>query len=222
VLTFSGHPDRALAVLERVTGTDQRTRVVRAIAAAPALAVTGRTAEAVQTAEAGYTDHVELGDELAIAHPAMHLVNQVFALAEAGRLAEADQLARAGADIVARNRVPIAQIFFAIKLGRIATLQGRLATARRHYAEAVGLTDASHFVGPRRMALSGLALACAMLGDAGGAAAALAERATGPAFGFRGPNSSLPTRGPRSRHGGRWLRPCVSRRLPRTRLRPGT
>ncbi len=191
VLTFSGHPGQALAVLDRITGGDLRTRVVRAIAGAPALAMTGRTAEAVRVAEAGYTDHVALGDELAIAHPAMHLVNQVFALSEAGRLAEAEQLAQAGAEIVASNRVPIAQIFFAVNLGRVATLQGRMATARRYYAEAAGLAQASHFTGPRRVALSGLALAHAMLADAAAAAQALAERATGPAFGFHGPEQQL-------------------------------
>jgi DNA-binding CsgD family transcriptional regulator len=132
VLTFSGHPDRALAVLERIEGASRRTRVVRAIAAAPALALTGQTAEALKVAEAGYADHLALGDELAIAHPAMHLVNQVFALAEANR-----------------------------------------------------------FAGPRRLVLSGLALACAMLGDADAAAQALAERDTGPAFGFRQPEQQL-------------------------------
>ena len=191
ILMFSGHPERALAVLERIVGSDRRTRVVRAIAGAPALAVTGRTAEAVKAAKAGFADHVALGDELAIAHPAMHLVNQVFALTEAGRLAEAEQLARAGAEIVASQRVPIAQIFFAANLGRVATLQGRVATARRYYAEAAGLAEASHFAGPRRLALSGLALAHAMLGDADAAAQALAERAAAPAFGFRGPEQLL-------------------------------
>src|SRR6516162_6191759 len=153
--------------------------------------MTGRTAEAARVAEAGYADHMALGDELAIAHPAMHIVNQVFALSEAGRLAEAEQLAKAGAEIVASNRVPIAQIFFAINLGRVATLQGRVATARRYYAEAAGLAQASHFDGPRRIALSGLALAHAMLGDPDAAGHALAERATGPAFGFRGPEQQL-------------------------------
>src|SRR5215470_16212573 len=191
VLTFSGHPGRALAALERIEGTDRRTRVVRAIAAAPALAATGRTAEAVAVAEAGYADHVALGDELAIAHPAMHLVNQVFALTEAGRLAEAEQLARTGAEAVASHRVPIAQIFFAANLGRVAILQGRLATARRYYAEAAGLAEANRFAGPRRVALSGLALAHAMLGDADAAARVLAERASGPEFGFRGPEQRL-------------------------------
>jgi hypothetical protein len=191
VWTFSGHPGRALAVLERAQGTSRRTRAVRAIAAAPALAVTGRTADAVKAAEAGHADHVALGDELAIAHPAMHLVNQVFALAEAGRLADAERIARTGGEVVAAHRVPIAQIFFAANLARVATLQGRLATARRYWAEAAGLAQASRFAGPRRLALSGLALAHAMLGDAGAAAQVLAERDTGPAFGFRGPEQQL-------------------------------
>ena len=191
VLTFSGHPGRALALLEHIHGTSRRTRVARAIAAAPALAVTGRTAEAVKAAQAGYADHRALDEELAIAHPAMHLVNQVFALAEAGRLAEAEQLARAGAEIVAAQRVPIAQIFFAANLGRVAALQGRAATAGRYWAEAAGLATAHRFAGPRRLALSGLALAHAMAGDPGAAAQALAERDTGPAFGFRGPEQQL-------------------------------
>jgi DNA-binding CsgD family transcriptional regulator len=191
VLMFSGHPDRALAVLEHITGSDARTRVVRAIVAAVALATTGRTAEAVGVAEAGFADHVVLGDELAIAHPATHIVNQVFALTEAGRLAEAEQLARAGAEQVASHRVPIAQIWFAANLGRVATLQGRAATARRYYAEAAGLAQAHHFAGPRRLALSGLALAHAMLGEADAAVQVLDERATVPAFGFLGPEHQL-------------------------------
>ena len=191
ILMFSGHPDRALAVLERITGHDQRTRVVRAIVGAVALAATGRTADAMTAAEAGFADHTALGDELAIAHPATHIINQVFALTEAGRLAEAERLARAGAEIVASHRVPIAQIWFAANLGRVATLQGRVATARRYYAEAAGLAQVNRFGGPRRLALSGLALAHALLGETDAAAQELAERTTVPAFGFLGPEQQL-------------------------------
>ena|SRR5215469_2868503 len=191
VMTFSGQPEGALSVLEELTGTDRRTQVQRAIAAAPALALIGRTAEAVRVAEAGHADHVALGGEPAIAHPAMHLVNQAFALSEAGRLAEAERIARAGAELVASNRVYIAQIFFAANLGRVALLQGRLATAGRYYAEAAGLAEASRFAGPRRLALSGLAVAHAMRGEADVAARVLAERDTLPPFGFRGPEQEL-------------------------------
>jgi len=222
IWTFSGRPERALEVLERIPEGGQRTRVVRAIAGAPALAVTGRTAEAFRVAESGYAEHVALGEELAIAHPAMHIVNQVFALAEAGRLAEAERLAHVGAEIVAPHRVPIAQIFFASSQGRVAILQGRLATARRYYAEAVGLAEASLFAGPRRLVLSGLALVHALLGEADAAARVLAERDTGPAFGFRGPNSSSPTHGPPSPRVSRSREPSSSGRPPRWPRRPVT
>jgi hypothetical protein len=66
-----------------------------------------------------------------------------------------------------------------------------MATARRYYSEAAGLADATRFAGPRRIALSGLAVACAMLGDAAAAAQALAQRAAGPSLGFRGPEQDL-------------------------------
>ena len=191
ILMFSGHPDRAMEVLSRITGRDRRTRVVLAIVGAVALAVNGRTADAVAAAEAGFADHTALGDELAIAHPATHIINHVFALTEAGRLAEAEQLARAGAEVVASKRVPIAQIWFAANLGRVTTLQGRIATARRYYAEAAGLAQANRFAGPRRLALSGLALAHSMLGDAEAARGALRERETVPPFGFLGPEQAL-------------------------------
>jgi DNA-binding CsgD family transcriptional regulator/tetratricopeptide (TPR) repeat protein len=191
VWMFSGHPDRAIDVLEQIASGDRRSGVVRAIVEAVALAATGRTADAVAVAEAGFAEHTALGDELAIAHPATHVVNQVFALTEAGRLAEAEQIARVGAEIVASYRVPIAQIWFAANLGRIAILQGRVATARRYHAEAAGLAEANRFAGPRRLALSGLALAHAMLGEADAAGRALRERATLPPFGFLEPEQRL-------------------------------
>jgi len=70
-------------------------------------------------------------------------------------------------------------------------LQGRIATARRYYAEAAGLAQANHFAGPRRLALSGLVLAHAMLGDTGAAQGALRERDSVPPFGFLEPEQAL-------------------------------
>lgn len=191
IVMFSGHPSQALDILRAIEGGDRRTRVVRAIVAAVALATAGRTAQAVTVAEEGFADHLALGDELAIAHPATHVINQVFALTEAGRLAEAEQLARTGAEVVASHRVPIAQIWFAANLGRVAILQGQPATARRFYAEAAGLAEAHHFAGPQRLALSGLALAHAILGDADAAGQALQAREALPEFGFLKPEQQV-------------------------------
>jgi DNA-binding CsgD family transcriptional regulator len=188
---FSGEPLRALAVLDGITGGEIRTRVVRAITRAPVLAIMGRTAEAVKVAESGFADHLALGDELAIAHPATHILNQAYALAEAGRLGEAERLALAGADAVALHRVPIAQFWFGLTLGRVSFLQGRVATARRYFAEAGGLAEAHLFAGPRRLALAGLAMTYAMLGDADQAGQALRERDELPPFGFLAPEQQV-------------------------------
>ena len=46
--------------------------------------------------EQAYDDHLALGDELAIASPGTHRVNQLFALVQAGRLGEADAKGRPG------------------------------------------------------------------------------------------------------------------------------
>jgi DNA-binding NarL/FixJ family response regulator len=198
-------------VLDSLTGNETRTRVVRAIVEAPVLAAMGRTAEAVTVAETGFTDHLLLGDELAIAHPATHIVNQAYALAEAGRLPEAQRLAQMGADAVAAYRVPIAQYWFALTRGRVSTLQGRLTTARRYFAEAAGLAEANFFAGPRRLALSGLTMVCAMLGHTDEADRALRARDELPPFGFLGPEQQVAdgwsaVAGRRPREGMEWFR----------------
>ena len=124
-------------------------------------------------AEQGFVDHIALGDALAIAHPGSHIVAQVFALTDAGRLGEAHDLAPSPATpITVADRSIIGQIWFALNLGRIAILQGQPRTARRWYAEGVGLARATGFDGPRRLGVAGLAITAGMLGDREAAAAA--------------------------------------------------
>ena len=89
---------RAAALAEVIAAAVQlplaATCAGRAVAAV-ALATTGRTAQAVTVAEEGFADHLALGDGLALAHPATHIVHPGFPLTDAGRLAAAGQLARA-------------------------------------------------------------------------------------------------------------------------------
>lgn len=188
---FAGLPREAIEVLERLKGGDLRTRVVRAIVLAPALATVGRTLEGARVAERGFAEHLELGDDLAIAHPGIHVVNQVFALADAGSFEAADRLGLAGAEIAATERIPIAQIWFAVNLGRIAGMQGRLATARTRYVEGAGLAEAHGFAGPLRLALGGVAYLSAMLGDVRAARDSVARRDALPVFGFLAPEQKL-------------------------------
>ena len=190
---FSGFPRRALELMEGIEDDGElRTRVERAIAEAPALAVTGRTALAVQVAEQGLADHLALGDQLAIAHPGTHVLTEVLALTEGGRLAHAAELAAAGAKVATSDRVPIAQIWFAANLARIALIEGRPATARAHATEAVALSKSVGFEGPCRMAMAALGTALAIGGDGAAAAAAIEEMEhLAPEFGFLREESAL-------------------------------
>ena len=183
--TFSGRPVEALALLDDIRGQDDlRTRVVRAWILAPALTAVGRCGEAASVAERGFVDHLELGDQLAIAHPGSHIVAQAFALTDAGRLSEAEKLAQAGYDITVSDRSLIGQIWFTLNLGRVASLQGRTVTARRWYLEGVGLARATNFRGPLRLALAGLAMARALQGDREAARADIAEMDSLAPFAF--------------------------------------
>lgn len=186
--TLAGRPVLALELLEQLgPAVDLRTRARRAIPEAIALVAVGRCETALKVAREGFVAHTELGDQLAIAHPGTHLINQVYALTQAGRLHEATALATAGYQVANKDRSPIGQIWFTLHLGRCAVLAGRPATARRWLAEASGLCRQYRYRGPHRHALSQLAVATAWLGDAAAARAAVAELdelcATG-AYGF--------------------------------------
>ena len=174
--TFSNRPLEALALLDAIEGADDaRTAVVRALVLAPALTAVGRCDEAVRVAERGFEQHVALPDQLALAHPGSHIVAQVFALTDAGRLAEAETLAAAGYEIAAADRSLIAQIWFTLNLGRVLLAQGRLAGSRRWYLEGVGLARQAGFDGPLRLGLAGLAITLGGLDDGAGASAMIAE-----------------------------------------------
>jgi DNA-binding CsgD family transcriptional regulator len=184
LLMFSGHPVEALRALDGLgAGTDLRTRVLRAIPEASALVATGRSETAVTVARRGFADHMALGDQLAIAHPATHVMSQVYALQEAGRIGEATELATTWYGIASRDRSPIGRIWFSVNLGRCAMLAGRPETGRRWLTEAGALCREYGWQAPHRLALSALAIVTAWLGDPAAARSAVAEQDTLGAFG---------------------------------------
>jgi DNA-binding CsgD family transcriptional regulator len=182
---FSGYPVQALIVLEGLeSGVGLRTRAIRAIPEAAALVAVGRPETALGVARQGFADHAELGDQLAISHRGSHVLSQSYALQDAGRLADAVELATAGYEVATRDRSPIGRIWFAIHLGRAALFGGRAATARRWLAEARALCREYGWGGPHRLTLHGLAMVCAWLGDIAAARAAIGELDELPDFGF--------------------------------------
>jgi DNA-binding CsgD family transcriptional regulator len=191
VLLFSGHPQAAMDLFATIEATNDRTRVLVAIIEGPALAALGRTAEAVEVAAEGFVLHSAMADPLALAHPGTHIVNQTFALVEAGRLDEADELAGLGYEVAVADAVPIAQIWFAIILAKAAGLRGRMDESLRWYREGASTARLHGFRGPLSGALAGIAVAEAMLGHPARAAAAIDEYRTLPPFPFFGHDHAI-------------------------------
>lgn len=192
VLAYGGRPVEALALLDGVDETVPRVAVLAAIPRAAALATTGRTEEAIAVSQRGYDEHLALGDELAIAPAGTHVVNRTWALVEAGRLGEAEQLGRQWLDAAARVRMPLGVTWFCIHLARCALAQGRPATARQLAERALMNADMWGFEGLRPMANAVLAVSHCLLGNAA-QSAAHADR-TDPlmtGYGFLGPELSL-------------------------------
>ena len=95
---LNGHLARAIEQAEVIVerADSPRALVVGAIAGAPALAVTGRTDEALALADRALLIHLELGEQVAMADPGIHLVSRCLALIEAGALQQATDTATFG------------------------------------------------------------------------------------------------------------------------------
>jgi DNA-binding CsgD family transcriptional regulator len=170
---LAGHPREAFEAVREMLDRDSGRAVVEAaIVAGPALAVLGRSDEALAAATKGLEVHGQSGKPT---NPGIHVVTIAVALCEGGRLAEAWDVAEAGYAAALDQRSTEGQAWFTLMKGRVALIQGRMATSARWFTEA-----ASHYRqrvegGPQRWALAGVLLARAAQGDLKGAEWAAAE-----------------------------------------------
>jgi len=119
------------------------------------------------------------------AHPASQLVPVIFALTDAGDLAEAADVAeRILTDLVDTDSTQT-RVWAAAFRGRVAWLAGDAATARLWYAEAIAQGQIHHQIRPLFQAWGGLAAAAALLGDFDTAEAALVQMRTYPVMGHQ-------------------------------------
>ncbi|HMS88780.1 MAG TPA: LuxR C-terminal-related transcriptional regulator [Acidimicrobiales bacterium] len=181
MLIWGGRVTQALALVDGLREVhDERVAVQAAMIAETAAAACGPARRAVALADAGFGRHLGLADLNGPTNPGFHLVVKTVALANAGRLAEAAELAEAGYGASVAERSMSGQMWFTLELGRIALLRGDAVSARRWYREQIALCRGTGWRRPITLGLSGLAVAEAALGNASEAAAAVAERdATG-------------------------------------------
>ena len=155
-----------------------------AIAATPSLIVTGRCRTAVDEARRAFAEQRGLPDQVALPGPGVHVVNQIWALAECGRLTESSGLAAAAYAATPATAPPDGLMWLSQQQGRTALLAGQVETARRWLEEALARGDAHNMSGARRLVLSLAATVHAYRGDAAAAAAAVAELQRVPPFAF--------------------------------------
>jgi DNA-binding NarL/FixJ family response regulator len=145
-----------------------------ALPAATALALAGRTAEAIDVADRAFAARINLGDQVQMAHPGVHLVARAMGLCEAGRLLEAHGTAQAALDavIIAGDRP--AQAWFTAALARCTSYEGTLNLAAYWSRQQIVLWGELNHPNAR-WGYGGLASALAQLGDVDGADTALAD-----------------------------------------------
>lgn len=165
---------RARAVLAEEAHAGDTSAAQASRDLATALALAGRTDEAVQRADEALSIRVEQIDAGELMARATFGVALALALGEAGRLEEAARTADFGYQLAVEHRNVDGQAWFASVLGLVRCAEGRLATAAKLYREVTLWFEQLHHEG-RRWGLGGLALAAGQMGDGATAAAAVAE-----------------------------------------------
>jgi len=191
VLVHAGRPGDARLELEEAASSDQLQLMLgAAVSYANSLAMGGRTSDAIATIDRALGWRPESGLS-GVADVDAHHVAKAFSMIEAGRLAEAIELATeqyAAAVAIAR---PLSQFWFMLILGRAHLCTGRAATSLRYLTNARALGLESGLAGPARSAVIGVTISHSVLGSSAAADSALAEIDSLPPFGFMGPEKEL-------------------------------
>lgn len=163
---LGGRPHAALAVVEPLlTSAHPRTAVQAGTVAAPALALIGKCERSMDIADATYAKHSVVGEMAIMSAVETHLVSRTLAMIEAGLIADATALARAGYDGAIAVGARDGQAWFALMLGRAQWLSqpGIAASAFREGASMFRELGLDPY---RAWCLGGAALCHAVRGEA--------------------------------------------------------
>ncbi|WP_256105978.1 LuxR family transcriptional regulator [Streptomyces sp. ODS05-4] len=189
MLAVAGDPVRSCELFEKLPAdVGQAAEVPVWLRGQPmraaALAVRGRTAEALRVAESAYSVHLKLCGSRDIPHQASELISTVLAYSDAGRFAEAYEAGTRGIQDLMDTDIWFLQLWLLLHLGRNEWLAGHPASARRFYGEAAAQARKVNHVKALRLALSGLAAGAAVLGDVEAASAAVRDARHYPEVGY--------------------------------------
>ena len=167
-------------------------RVLWALPSVPAIALSGRTGEAVALGLEALSEHLRLGGEVGSASIGTHLVTLGLALQEHGDFEQARSFCMLGYDTTVESGQLIGQIWLGANLARIGMVTGHPQTVLRWGREVLAATSAAGWLGLRQMTLHGMVIAHAQVGDLPAARRCLMEaEAIGGDFGFLFPERAI-------------------------------
>jgi DNA-binding CsgD family transcriptional regulator len=175
IRVFDPDPDGALAAAGPLLASNDNTVMSRgAFVSSLALALLGRSKDAVSAAYAGLRSHRLATDVHQL--PEAQLIGAVMGHVAGGRLAEAEADAATGYQACLAGGDKEGQATFLFLTGCVLIERGQLAGASSAFMDATSVNRGIHDPSALRWSLSGLALAEGMSGHAGRASAAAAER----------------------------------------------
>jgi len=137
-----------------------------------ALAMAGRTAEAIAHTTKALSVRNDLSDDKELSAIGVYLVAQALAQVQAGALDEGAAIGLAGYEVAVEKNNVDGQAWFASILGLAYLAQGRSVSSRNMFREAATLFGSLNHPG-QRWGLGGIALASGQLGDYETGAAAI-------------------------------------------------
>jgi DNA-binding CsgD family transcriptional regulator/tetratricopeptide (TPR) repeat protein len=174
-LLLAGEVTRAIElVLPLLADPDEPAFNQASLDAGTALALAGRSEEALRHTQMAMSTRLERDDEKQVSTVAVYVVGLTLAMVEAGRLAEAQGIADAAYQHTVEHGPIAGRAWVAGVLARICMLQGRLATAAHLFREVATLFSSLGHPG-QRWGLGGLAVAVGQQRDADAGAAAIEE-----------------------------------------------
>ena len=161
--------------LEAIPPTDERGLVAAGIVGAWAKALLGDTAGALRAAEQAAAREQPATYPAVSRHQSFPELARGHALLHAGRLDEAEEIAREGLAAAVTSRPSFLQARWTTLLAAISLERGRVVTAAATFQQAAALQRRLGQAGLLRANLSGQALAAAQAGDLPAALAAIEE-----------------------------------------------
>ncbi len=167
ILAWSGDGATSIAMLDLFQPRSEASICQLSTVRSIVLTLVGRTSDGIASAEQAYAISMRTDRPTGMAHPGTHLSNLALGLQEAGRFAEALKHAQDGYEHAMNDDVFITPVWCSLIAAECCVVLGRVAEARHHFERALTEAHKRRFRGTIILALAGLAMTSALLGDIG-------------------------------------------------------